>query len=171
MRCRNGAAVTLFEKESSCGGHTLTDTSSGYPVDLGFQVRPALVQLGANAHNFSLLSLYRAHFAAPATRSGATPTTPRPCPCNTSPPPQVYNLTTYPHLVSFLEALGVDTQPSDMSFSLSMDGGRLEWASHDLDSVFAQRKNMASPSFLMMLRDVVRFGKEAPKVRGIKTTG
>lgn len=76
----------------------------------------------------------------------------------------MYNLTTYPHLVSFLDALGVDTQPSDMSFSLSMDGGRLEWASHDLDSVFAQRKNMASPSFLMMLRDVVRFGKEAPKV-------
>lgn len=78
MRCRNGAAVTLFEKESSCGGHTLTDTSSGYPVDLGFQVR--LAQLGASAHSFSLLSLCRAHFAAPATRSGATPTTPCPPP-------------------------------------------------------------------------------------------
>jgi predicted NAD/FAD-binding protein len=36
---RNGDAVTLFEKEAVCGGHTLTDHSSPYPVDLGFQAR------------------------------------------------------------------------------------------------------------------------------------
>ncbi|GBF87498.1 cyclopropane fatty acid synthase [Raphidocelis subcapitata] len=78
---------------------------------------------------------------------------------------QVYNLTTYPHLVGFLEALGVDTEPSDMSFSLSIDDGRLEWASvGDLDTVFAQRSNALSPTFLRMVYDVVRFGKEAPKV-------
>jgi hypothetical protein len=35
---RNGARVTLYESEASCGGHTLTDDSSGFPVDLGFQV-------------------------------------------------------------------------------------------------------------------------------------
>ncbi len=32
--------MTLYEKEESCGGHTLTDRTSPYPVDLGFQVRP-----------------------------------------------------------------------------------------------------------------------------------
>ena len=37
--CRNGAKVTLYESEATCGGHTLTDTSSPWPVDLGFQVR------------------------------------------------------------------------------------------------------------------------------------
>ncbi|PSC74866.1 cyclopropane-fatty-acyl-phospholipid synthase [Micractinium conductrix] len=110
---RNGARVTLYESEATCGGHTLTDTSSGYPVDLGFQV---------------------------------------------------YNLTTYPHLVGLFEELGVETQPSDMSFALSVDGGHLEWGSHNLDAVFAQRKNLASPAFLGMLRDVLRFGREAPEV-------
>ena len=30
--------MTLYEREATCGGHTLTDTTSGYPVDLGFQV-------------------------------------------------------------------------------------------------------------------------------------
>lgn len=39
--CRAGARVTLYEGEAACGGHTLTDTSSGYPVDLGFQVGAA----------------------------------------------------------------------------------------------------------------------------------
>lgn len=34
----------------------------------------------------------------------------------------------------------------------------------DLDTVFAQRANALSPSFLRMLRDVVRFGREAPEV-------
>ncbi len=42
---RNGARVTLFEKEQTCGGHTLTDDSSGYPVDLGFQVGRARHQV------------------------------------------------------------------------------------------------------------------------------
>jgi predicted NAD/FAD-binding protein len=82
---------------------------------------------------------------------------------------QVYNLTTYPNLVGFLDALGVDTEPSDMSFSLSMDAGKLEWASHDLSTIFVQKRNLLSPSFLRMIYDVIRFGREAPKVRSRHT--
>ena len=78
---------------------------------------------------------------------------------------QVYNLTTYPNLVGLLEQLGVDSEPSDMSFALSMDGGTLEWGSHGLHSIFAQRRNMLSPSFLRMVWDVIRFGQLAPRVR------
>ena len=37
--CRSGAKVTLFEAEPTCGGHTLTDSTGQWPVDLGFQVR------------------------------------------------------------------------------------------------------------------------------------
>ena len=51
-----------------------------------------------------------------------------------------------------------------MSFSLSVDEGRLEWASHSLASIFAQRGNAASPEFLGMLYDVLRFGRCAPEV-------
>lgn len=41
--CRSGAQVTLFEAEPTCGGHTLTDSTGQWPVDLGFQVRAATV--------------------------------------------------------------------------------------------------------------------------------
>lgn len=66
----------------------------------------------------------------------------------------MYNLTTYPHLVGLFEELGVETQPSEMSFALSMDGGALEWGSHSLDTIFAQRRNLASPMFLRCARHV-----------------
>ena len=73
---------------------------------------------------------------------------PAPLATPTPHPTKVYNLTTYPHLVGLFEALGVETQPSDMSFALSMDGGALEWGSHGLGALFAQRANLASPAFL-----------------------
>lgn len=58
----------------------------------------------------------------------------------------------------------METQPSEMSFALSVDGGAVEWGSHSLDTVFAQRSNLASSAFLGMIRDVVRFGRQAPEV-------
>lgn len=42
--------------------------------------------------------------------------------------------------------------------------GKLEWASHDLSTIFIQRSNMFKPSFLRMVMDVIRFGREAPQV-------
>ena len=77
---------------------------------------------------------------------------------------QVYNLTTYPHLVGLFETLGVETEPSDMSFALSVDGGALEWGSRGLGAVFAQRSNLLRPSFWRMIYDVVRFGKACLEV-------
>ena len=74
---------------------------------------------------------------------------------------QVFNLTTYPHLQGMFEMLGIDSEPSEMSFSLSVDGGALEWGSN---SLFAQKSNAVSPRFLKMLVEVLRFGREAPKV-------
>ena len=73
----------------------------------------------------------------------------------------VFNQVNYPHLVRLFEKLGVPTTPSDMSFGASIDGGRFEYGLKDLNAVFAQRRNMANPRFLGMLRDVLRFNSRA----------
>jgi predicted NAD/FAD-binding protein len=73
----------------------------------------------------------------------------------------VYNERTYPNLVRLFAELGVGVHRSEMSFGVSLDGGRTEWAGTSLDSVFAQRRNLLSPSFLGMLGDILRFNRDA----------
>ena len=73
----------------------------------------------------------------------------------------VYNEATYPNFVRLLSRLGVETQPTEMSFGLACERTGIEWASRGLGSVFAQRRNLARPEFLRMLRDVLRFNREA----------
>jgi predicted NAD/FAD-binding protein len=74
----------------------------------------------------------------------------------------VYNEPTYPNLVAFFTALGVATERSDMSFSVSLDGGRLEYAGQDrIGPLFAQPRNALRPQFLGMLAEMVRFYRTA----------
>ncbi|MBO6784610.1 MAG: FAD-dependent oxidoreductase [Alphaproteobacteria bacterium] len=74
----------------------------------------------------------------------------------------VYNETNYPNLVALFDHLGVATQESNMSFGVSLDGGRLEYSSRVPSGLFGQRMNAARPSFWRMLADVRRFYAEAP---------
>ena len=76
----------------------------------------------------------------------------------------VYNETTYPNFVRLLDELGVATKPSDMSFAVCSERTGLEWASGGLANVFAQPTNALRPSFREMIRDVLRFNREAPKL-------
>ncbi|NBN62405.1 NAD(P)-binding protein [Microvirga tunisiensis] len=71
----------------------------------------------------------------------------------------VYNELNYPNLTALFAHLDVKTEASDMSFALSVDGGRREWAGSDLNSIFAQRSNLVSPRFLWMLREILRFNR------------
>ena len=74
----------------------------------------------------------------------------------------VFNERTYPNLIKLLADLKVDTARSDMSFSVQVpraDGQQLEWSGSSLNSVFAQRKNLANVRFLRMLKDIMRFNK------------
>ena len=73
----------------------------------------------------------------------------------------VYNELNYPNFTALLDHLGVATEITDMSFALSADNGKLEWSGDSLNTVFAQRKNLMSPRFLKMLRDIMRFNKNA----------
>jgi predicted NAD/FAD-binding protein len=73
----------------------------------------------------------------------------------------VFNERTYPELIALFANLGVNTSASDMSFSVQTPGvaGRraMEWSGSNLNTVFAQRSNLFNPTFLGMLRDVLRF--------------
>lgn len=75
----------------------------------------------------------------------------------------VFNERTYPHLIALLAELQVTTAPSDMSFSVQVPGARgqaaLEWSGSNLATVFAQKRNLASPQFLGMLADLLRFNR------------
>lgn len=73
----------------------------------------------------------------------------------------VFNEQTYPNLIALLKELEVGSYATDMSFGVSLDNGNLEWAGTNLDSVFAQRKNLFSLSFLRMLRDILKFNSAA----------
>ena len=74
----------------------------------------------------------------------------------------VYNEANYPNLMALFNCLEVATEASDMSFALSSGGGAIEWASGNLDKVFAQRRNVFSPKFLSTIKEIWRFNKTAP---------
>lgn len=73
----------------------------------------------------------------------------------------VYNELTYPHLIALFKYLNVEVVNSDMSLSIQVPHLKLEWAGDNLDTVFAQRKNLFKPRFYKMLLDILRFHKDA----------
>jgi predicted NAD/FAD-binding protein len=85
----------------------------------------------------------------------------------------VYNDRTYPNLVKLFAHLGVETAASDMSFSVRIGDGALEWSGSNLATVFAQPSNLARPRFLRMLADLLRFNREAARLAesGAPVTG
>lgn len=75
----------------------------------------------------------------------------------------VYNEATYPNFVALMAHLGIATQPTEMSFAVSLDAGRLEYSGTSIDGLFAQRRNMVSPRFWAMLTDLRRFYRSASR--------
>lgn len=75
----------------------------------------------------------------------------------------VFNEKTYPNLTALFSHLAVPTKATEMTFAVSLDNGRLEYSGTDLGGLFAQRRNLASPRFWSMLRDLERFYRRAPR--------
>ncbi|WP_018698285.1 NAD(P)/FAD-dependent oxidoreductase [Amorphus coralli] len=73
----------------------------------------------------------------------------------------VYNDLNYPNLVRLFDHLGVPTEASDMSFGVSLRGGRHEWSGQSLGGLFACKRNLVSPRFIGMLREILRFNETA----------
>jgi len=79
----------------------------------------------------------------------------------------VYNERTYPGLIALFAELGVATTATDMSFAVSMPHiGKegLEWAGSDISTLFAQKSNLMRPGFWRMVRDIIRFNRQATKL-------
>lgn len=75
----------------------------------------------------------------------------------------VFNAATYPNFIRLLEHLGVERQPSDMSFGVKCEQTGLEYSPGRVSGLFAQKRNLMRPSFLRMLADIFRFRKAAAR--------
>ncbi|MEZ5534270.1 MAG: FAD-dependent oxidoreductase [Thiolinea sp.] len=72
----------------------------------------------------------------------------------------VFNDWTYPNFIALLDELGVESQPTEMSFSVKCERSGLEYNGNTLNSLFAQRSNLLRPAFHRMIRDILRFNRE-----------
>jgi predicted NAD/FAD-binding protein len=78
----------------------------------------------------------------------------------------VYNENTYPNFIKILQKLKVESQKTQMGFSVKSIRNNLEYSGNSLGSMFSQRSNIFKPSFLIMLKNIIRFNKEAEKQIG-----
>lgn len=83
----------------------------------------------------------------------------------------VYNERTYPNLTALFAHIGVATHASDMSFSVSIDGGQFEYSGGNLLGLVAQSSNVLRPRYWSMLKDIVSFFSKARHDVGRKDLG
>ena len=77
----------------------------------------------------------------------------------------VYNDSNYPNMTRWFDKLSVPHEDSDMSLSVSLDGGKtVEWNSDGINGLLARRSQAFEPSFYSMISDMIRFNKEAADI-------
>jgi predicted NAD/FAD-binding protein len=71
----------------------------------------------------------------------------------------------YPNMTAWFKELGIKEENSDMSLSVSLDGGKtIEWNSDGLNGLFAKRSQALNPSFYTYISDMIRFNSEASEI-------
>jgi len=83
----------------------------------------------------------------------------------------VFNPSNYPLLCRMFDALGVESQPTTMSFALKNERSGLEYNATSFSGLFCRKRNLVSPHFLRMLRDIARFYREAPALLDLDGDG
>ena len=87
----------------------------------------------------------------------------------------VFNDRTYPNFIQLLDEIGQESQASEMSFSVQVDEGGIEYCGSSINGLFAQRRNMLRPPFYRMIRDILRFNELArshiDRLDGTRTLG
>jgi len=73
----------------------------------------------------------------------------------------VFNKKTYPHFLNLLHELKVPYENSAMSFSVKDSQKDFEYNGTNLNALFAQRKNLISPTFYKMIKEILRFNKNS----------
>lgn len=134
---QSSVEVHLYEASSELGGHANT-----VPYSLGdktFPVDTGFIVFNKEAYRMSQHSLLLS-FGIDRLTSG------------------IANFTT------FLDALKVESTPTDMSFGVSRDDGQFEWGSDSFGSFCLDSSNLISPSYWRLLFDILRFNYTAPKV-------
>eukprot|EP00163_Fabomonas_tropica_P003683 TRINITY_DN13192_c0_g2_i1.p1 TRINITY_DN13192_c0_g2~~TRINITY_DN13192_c0_g2_i1.p1 ORF type:complete len:422 (+),score=26.76 TRINITY_DN13192_c0_g2_i1:50-1315(+) len=72
----------------------------------------------------------------------------------------VFNDWTYPNFIRLMDRLGVESEVSDMSFSVDSQTSGLQYNGTSLNTLFAQRRNLFNLPFLQMIREILRFNRE-----------
>ena len=75
----------------------------------------------------------------------------------------VFNDWTYPNFKKLLAQLNVEDQETKMGFSVSCEESGLEYSGTSISSLFAQRRNIFNLGHWRMIKDIIRFNKQAPK--------
>ncbi|MFT7558337.1 MAG: putative NAD/FAD-binding protein [Flavobacteriales bacterium] len=73
----------------------------------------------------------------------------------------VFNDRTYPNFITLMNQIGINAQATEMSFSVHNDSNGLEYNGHNLNTLFAQRRNLLSPRFYRFVLEILRFNKLA----------
>lgn len=73
----------------------------------------------------------------------------------------VFNDRTYPNFIKMMQQIGVKLKPTEMSFSVHNDANGLEYNGHNINTLFAQRRNLVNPRFYRFIAEILRFNKLA----------
>lgn len=75
----------------------------------------------------------------------------------------VFNDRTYPNFIKMMNQVGIAMQATEMSFSIHNDVNGLEYNGHNLNTLFAQRRNLINPRFYYFIAEILRFNQLAKK--------